>query len=141
MMFTAVTIGVAHASAGSGRIYRGSPNGTYNVCAQAWIYDTADNVAETISQDWNTGCWNDNDSQSSGWLGAKALGYRDGGYCGSTGWYYNSVSTWKFAVGAYLCSNPSGTQVFKTKADSRAWDDGENDYDDYLQVQSPNQNY
>jgi len=131
----------ALATATSGRSYRGSPGNNYNLCAEAEIVTpNMDNNAWTISQDYNTGCWNDNYSAPSGWLGAYAMGYRDGAYCGTTGFYYNSVSTYRFGVGSVLCSNPSGTQAFKTGADSKGWNPSTLSYVNYTAVQSPNQN-
>lgn len=141
VVFVALFAGIAFATATSGRIWRGSPGNSYNVCAEAVIRDTADNVAYIIAQDLGSGCWSDNNSRPSGWLGTKAIGLRDGGYCGTTGWYYNSSSTWMFGVGSHLCSNPGGVQEFYTKADTRAWNSSTTSYVDYLQITSPSQNY
>jgi len=105
-------------------------------CQEAVIASVADNRAYTTS--WYTGCITAKNS-SSGYLGVRAAGYRDGYFCNVTSWYYNSSTTWSFGVGTELCSNPPGTQSFYTQADSRYWNGSS--YTNFTETNSPSQNY
>jgi hypothetical protein len=78
-----------------------------------------------------------------GYIGANADGYINGSYCGSTGFYYNSGPASGFGVGAQLCSNPAGSQVFDTVATGTIWDYVYSTWQ-YVytnSLTSPNQNY
>lgn len=48
----------------------------------------------------------------SGWIRVSVSGYRDGNYCGNSGYYSNSSSAWGYGIRWQACSNPSGTQQF-----------------------------
>lgn len=138
LLFVVTMAGIALGTASSSTISVGSVyGGGKGVCSESVIADVADNKAYTST--YSTSYCAYALSSSSGHLGANALGYRDGAYCGSTGFLYNGSATWKFGVGSTLCSNPSGYQTFKTKADSRVWDGAS--YKDFLMVTSPNQTY
>lgn len=104
------------------------------------IADVADNKAFIQARVYSD-CVSTN-LRPSGWLGALAPGYRDGYYCGQTGWHYSSSSTATFGVGGLLCSNPSGTQTFWTSAQYRYWfNDSTAQYELKTNHNSPNQNY
>jgi hypothetical protein len=135
-----VLLATAALAATSGRVYRSSPDSVYSACSRADIVATADNKAYTSSFTTLGACAGTY-SAAAGWLGARAFGFRDGNYCGSTSWHYNSGSTWEFGVGAKLCSNPAGSQSFHTTADSRAWKPYSLSYADHAWVTSPSQNY
>jgi hypothetical protein len=92
--------GVAVATATSGKQFRGTVAAGKDVCAESVIRDTADNLAWTST--WNYTSCTSAVMSLSGHLGAAALGYRDGGYCGWTGWVYNSGSTPAFGKGDTL---------------------------------------
>ena len=57
----------------------------------------------------------------SGYLGARAQGYRDGQYCGQSSWSYSNVAAWGWQVWVWACSNPSGLQEFYTRANGKLW--------------------
>lgn len=134
---------VALATATSGYVYKLSVNvpsyGWTDGCIKSTIADVADNKAYTRTAVNFNKCGSPVQSLPSGYLGARADGYRDGAYCGTTDYYYNSSSTYVFGVGSHLCSNPSGTQTFYTQARGRLWNGSGYSY---LGSQaSPNQNY
>lgn len=131
-----LAVGPALATASSGRIYKGTVNG-YRVCTESVIRDVADNVAYTSTWDF-TSC-NTPRPIPAGWIGAAAVGYRDGSYCGSTGMLYSSVYTYQFGVGSHLCSNPGGYQSFHTVASSQIWNG--QFYVQFTIVTSPSQSY
>lgn len=110
-------------------------------CLQGQIVDTADNRSYTESLTYTYGCSGSYSSVPSGYLGANAYGYRDGTFCGSTGWYYSAVSTSLFGVGSHLCSNPAGVQTFFTNAYARHWDESGGLYVQGGPWASPSQNY
>lgn len=139
--------GPAAASATSGYIYKLTTGpysgGTYaRNCIKADINDVADNVGnhKTVT---TTSCSSSAYVLPAGYISARAAGYRDGAYCGSTGYAYNSGPTSAIGVGSHLCSNPSGTQIFRTVADGQTWTiiSGTWQYAYVPSVTSPNQNY
>ncbi len=70
----------------------------------------------TRSARWNpTSCkGTDALAKPAGWIGAKANGYRDGNYCGSTPTVYSGTRQSLVQVGQVVCVNPPGTQNFQT---------------------------
>lgn len=111
------------------------------ICGKATIADVADNKGHTYGRQWsNNTCSGAPISASTGSLGVKANGYRNGVYCGTTGWYYNGVATSTFAVGSVICSNPAGIQTFRTTSHHAVWSDPSSQYFTGS-VTSPNQGY
>jgi hypothetical protein len=137
----------ASATATSGYIYKlttGPYGGSYvDNCLKADIVDVADNRAWIRSAFSPNHCGAPVYWMPSGYLGIRAWGYRDGFVCTSTGFYYNSSSQYEFGVGAVLCGNPAGSQVFHTSADAQVWTliGGSWQYTFVGSVSSPNQNY
>jgi hypothetical protein len=67
------------------------------------------------------GCGGTPANMGAGWLGARAVGWRDGYWCGDTGWSYSTVAISYWAVAGNLCVNPSGVQCFQTDGHIRAY--------------------
>lgn len=130
---------IALATATSGRMYKGEnpiqpPN---DICGEAIIRDVADNVGNTFSSSNGT-CWSPV-LTNPGVLGVRVHGYRDGVYCGSAGYVYNSSITSGIGVGSKLCSNPSGFQNFHSVSLHRVWNGSS--YTSLGTVTSPSQTY
>lgn len=143
-----VTETTAQATASTGYIYElttGPYGSTYiDNCVDSVIANVAQNRAYIES---NTDPHRCNTSYAynmpGGYIGANADGYINGSYCGSTGFYYNSGPASGFGVGAQLCSNPAGSQVFDTVATETIWDYVYSTWQ-YVytnSLTSPNQNY
>lgn len=135
---------MAFATASSGMLYMGQQYvpgvGTAYVCAQSTIADVADNRAWTRTAVADGSGCTPGEPVDAGYLGVKANGYRSGGYCDTTGWYFsNDDDYYQWAVGAVLCSNPGGSQTFRTSAESQVWYGSGYDY--YGPLNSPTQNY
>jgi hypothetical protein len=56
------------------------------------------------------------------WIAIQADGYKDGAYCGSTGFSKNSAPTNSWAVSGDECSYEQGAS-YLTEADAKWWDD------------------
>jgi len=89
--------GVALATATSGDVYKlttGPYGSTYvDNCLKATITTGADNIADIYSFSDKEPSRCDGSyaySMPGGYLGIDASGYKNGAYCGSTGYYYNS---------------------------------------------------
>jgi len=113
-----------------------------NLCVQAGEVDVNRNYGQ--AQAWvfsgSTNCSGTTRTLPSGWLGVFVEGYRDGAYCGSSGWYYSSQATWAWQLWITLCSNPSGQQSFVSYASGAGYD-GSTGYYRSSPVASPAQNY
>jgi hypothetical protein len=72
-------------------------------------------------------------------FGAYNQGFRDGQYCGATGWFYNGNGSSSFTVGMSLCSNPAGIQSFSTVSWARGWNVPTGTYHTYGTVNSGNE--
>jgi len=136
----------AYAAASSGNTYKatafspGSSSYT-RICIEAEV-DTVPGNYSTTRAYYNYPC-SSSRTMSTGYLGTKAWGYRDGSYCGSSGYYYNSSSATGYGIGMVLCSDPAGTQAFHTTALGRIWETWGPDPDKYYyvgSVVSPSQN-
>lgn len=118
------------------------PAYTASLCDRAGILDTAVNLANVQSHTVN--CTSPSVNVPSGYLGVNAYGYRNGAFCASTGNYYNGSTTWGFQVTWQACSNPAGSQTFRTLAYGAIYNDGSGGgavgYSWFSQY-SPNQNY
>lgn len=96
--------------------------GTASVCAQSGIIDVAQNYAQTVSRNWISGsCNGASKVVPSGYLGTDLWGYRDNSSCGYTGIYYSNVATAAWQLWATECSNPAGSQAFKTLGFGYYW--------------------
>lgn len=94
-------------------------NGIFGVlCVQAGEVDTNRNYGQVWSRYYNGGnnCSGGAQTVGTSVLGISVDGYRDGAYCGSSGWYYNSQSAWGWQLWITLCANPAGVQAFTTAA-------------------------
>ncbi len=142
LIIMALAATAAYATATSGRQNLGQhPSNGFLLCGEAVIRDVADNVAYSMTVFPLNSCWNSGANSQSGWLGARADGFREGAYCSTTGYAYNSGQTWLFGVGSVLCSNPVGLQAFHTKSYHRAWDVTTSQYVYMGTATSPNQSY
>lgn len=124
LVLLGLTAGVVYATAWStwGFVMRvNSPGYGYsNACARAGIVDVADNKSQVRVYSDGQSC-GVTKNLPSGYIAAKADGYRNGAYCSTTGWYFNSVTAAYFAVGQVICSNPAGTQTFNTVGWGGLW--------------------
>lgn len=96
----------------------GEPETDY--CARSGIVTTARNYAQVLAYVNGGGahdCAGTVNSLPSGWIGTRAGGYRDGGWCGVSGWHYSSQAASNWQLWITMCSNPSGIQEFKTRGD------------------------
>src|SRR3546814_16204685 len=95
------TPSTAFADASTGMSYRGPQSvpgvGLTYVCEQSTIADVADNRAwtRTAVADGDFGC-TPGQTVNSGYLGVQASGFRNGGYCGTTGYYYSNLATYQW---------------------------------------------
>lgn len=108
---------------------------------QSAILDVARNYGQMVSKNYlgTSSCGGANRTLPSGYLGIGVEGYRNGALCGFSGIYYSNVATSAWQLWITLCSNPSGTQDFYTRAIGYGWSGS-----GYVQssgVYSPSQNY
>jgi hypothetical protein len=111
-----------------------------NLCQKAGIVDVASNngqVKAWVSAGFQ--CSGTSQALPSGWLGMNVKGYRDGLYCGQSGYVYTTSATSFMSHSAVLCSNPSGTQSFTTTVYGVMYDGG--GYWGGSTTTSPAQNY
>jgi hypothetical protein len=113
-------------------IFNHTPAGELNTdyCARAGVVDTARNSSQVLAYANGGGahdCAGTVNQVPAGWLATKAVGFRDGQYCAGSSYYYNTSPASNWMLWITLCSNPSGTQLFKTAAYSRAYN-GEDGY-------------
>jgi hypothetical protein len=113
--------------------------GVASKCVQSGIVDVAQNYAQTVSRNYIPySCSGASHTVPSGYLGTLVYGYRDGSFCGSSGIYYSNVATSAWQLWATECSNPAGSQTFKTLGFGYTWDGS--GYSSFS-VWSPAQNY
>jgi len=87
-----------------------------SACGQAAIYDVALNWQLAFVRKWiNQSCNGIDFGVPAGDLGVRTYGYKDGALCGQTGTSYNTYTSDSWAISAYLCSNPSGSQSFYSR--------------------------
>ena len=116
--------------------------GLTDSCQQTGILDTAKNYHVMLEKlrDYDIqDCTEPNRQLVNGYIGAYVSGYRDGAYCGTSGWLYTSTTTEQKTVVVTLCTNPAGVQVFRSVGWGRTWDGDE--YWTTPSQTSPNQNY
>lgn len=126
---TFVFEGTALATATSGDVYKlttGPYTGVYvDNCLKATISTGANNVADIYSFSDKEPSRCDSSyahTMPGGYIGADASGYRNGAYCGSTGYYTNSGPASGIGVGSKICSRPSGSHSYHTVATGEVWD-------------------
>jgi hypothetical protein len=112
-------VGVVFAAT-SGVVYKftqtGESYGTTMICNEAQINisgGTATNVG-IVRARTTTGCANAK-SLRAGYLGVSIYGFRNGSVCGGIGPRYTSSATSAMTVAGSICSNPSGSQYFRTQ--------------------------
>jgi hypothetical protein len=111
-----------------------------SVCMQPGIIDVAQNYSQIVIKNWISGsCSGANRNVASGFIGMQLQGLRDGSVCGTTSVYYSTVSTSAWQLWATMCSNPSGSQSFKTFGLGYYWNSL--DYNTAGWWASPSQNY
>jgi hypothetical protein len=94
----------------------GESYGTTMICNEAQINisrGTATNVG-IVRARTTTGCANAK-SLRAGYLGVSIYGFRNGSVCGGIGPRYTSSATSAMTVAGSICSNPSGSQYFRTQ--------------------------
>jgi hypothetical protein len=110
------------------------------VCVQSAILDVAQNHGQiVIFSNSGQSCTAPNYAVPSGWIGVQIEGWRSGSFCGSTGYHYSNVSTSAWRLWSHLCSNPLGSQTFRTHTKGTFWTG--NGYTNTPTIGSPNQNY
>lgn len=95
----------------------GEPNTDY--CARSGVVATARNYGQVNAYTNGGGahdCEGSVNSLPAGWIGVRVEGYRDGGLCGSSAWFYSSVATDNWQLYATMCTNPAGSQNFHSRS-------------------------
>jgi hypothetical protein len=114
--------GVTHA-ASSGVINKGdfwTPDGCRTVFMNAHINNI--NGAESAGEIGPRFCGGGGEVDVPvGWLQVSVKGYRSGSYCGSSGTFTNDIPAYRLYVSSHPCSNPSGSQSFRSTALGRIW--------------------
>lgn len=104
-------LATAHYLQSSKTWYPSSGDCHKNIAAIADVRD-----AKSYQYAYNSDCATGH-NHSAGYMGVKADLYKNGAYCGSTGWYYNSSSAQFIGVGQVLCS---GSGSFFTRSRNAA---------------------
>jgi hypothetical protein len=76
---------------------------------------------------------------ATGYLGVFLWGYRGGSLCGTVGFIDSNTTTHYWQYWSTLCSNPAGSQEFKTLTSGQIWNG--NGYAGMGSQWSPGQNY
>lgn len=119
--------------------YGAEPNTDY--CSRAGIVDTARNYAQVLAYlAGGSDCIGTTNQLPSGWIGVEALGYLNGSLCASSGFYYSTQAASNWQLYITLCSNPAGSQSFRT-ASIISFYDGTSGYRNYVGATSPTQSY
>ena len=87
---------------------------------------------------YNSGLVQAGVSLPAGFIGADLEGYRNGGFCGEAEDWNSTTVSW-MPIGRRFCTNPSGTQTFKTNAGMDIWNG--NGYNGFGWQSSPNLNH
>jgi hypothetical protein len=93
-------------------------------CQDAAILHTAQNrsaIYAYISTGGTHDCVGSGNYLPSGWIATQAQGFKDGASCGWSGWHYSSQSAYGWILWINLCSNPAGSQDFRTRAYGRIY--------------------
>lgn len=113
-----------------------------NLCQKAGSVDTAlaGGIVETFVKIGGSGnCSGTTNAVPAGWLGQNVKGYRDGAYCGQSGYRYTTSSAWLYSIQPALCANPAGVQSFWSSVIGVLW--GGSGYWSGATTPSPAQNY
>jgi hypothetical protein len=118
-------------------------HGQTDFCVLSGIETTAQNTGvSTAYVPSVNGCNGTPKAIPSGYLGVTVSGYRDGAFCGSSGYVYSNVSTDYWQIWSTQCSNPAGSQEFHTRMQGRIWTDlSGGAYVASSPLTSPSQNY
>jgi len=140
--------GTAHAIANSGWVWWGDGN-TPEGCRGGWLWAEISTITANggIVYPWNYGqvefrqCVPGGapSSVAAGFIGASVDGFRNGGYCGTSGYKYNSSRASRVTNSVIACSNPSGLQGYHTLVGGLMW--GGNGYWFFGPQGSPSQSY
>ncbi len=94
-----------------------------SACIQSGMVDTAQDYSQAQERGWvDQSCRGSPHYVPSGYLGTRVSGYRDGAYCGTSQYYYNTQTAFGWQLWISLCSNPSGTQSFYSIGWGTFWD-------------------
>ena len=88
-------------------------------CLKAAVASDDSNQAYDYSSVDPGRCGGTGADMQSGWIGLDAQGYKNGSFCGETGWYYSPGTVDTFGVGARECS---GSGNYRTNALGQWWD-------------------
>lgn len=107
-------------------------------CIQAGIEDFAINLSYEKARQGFDSCALPLVTMPTGWIGVQVWGYRDGSVCAQSAFWYSNAPSTSWWVRQQLCSNPAGTQEFKTRAFGALFD---GDFYQWWLANSPIQNY
>jgi hypothetical protein len=131
----------------SGNLYRATVSvsgyGTVRVCLEATITTNGTNIVMNggSTRVYDTSGLNCDGSWSlpTGWIGVTLDGYRDGSFCGTSGYEYTSQATWQKTYSENTCTDPAGSQAFNTVVFGRVYN-GSSGYHNIPGVSGPSQN-
>ncbi len=108
-------------------------------CLKANVANDDSNQAYSYSSLTGGRCGGTGAPMAGGWIAVDAQGYKDGAYCGETGWAYNGSTVSTFGVGARECE---GSGTYATVAYAEWWTETYGSYGYYgpFGITSPNQN-
>ncbi len=134
-------------SATSTNLYRATVNvsgyGYHRVCLEATITTNGTNIitngGSTRVYDNLPGNCEGSRNLPIGWIGVTLDGYRDGSFCGTSGYEFTSSATWQKTYFQNTCSDPAGSQAFHTNVFGRV-NNGNGGVHNIPGVSSPGQN-
>lgn len=131
----------------SGNTYRSTVSvsgyGSVRVCLEASISTNGTNIilngrATRVYDNSGANC-DGARSLPTGWIGVTLDGYRDGAFCGTSGYEYTSGTNYQKDYQENTCSDPAGSQAFNTAVFGRVYN-GTTAYHNIPGISGPAQN-